>query len=173
MKNIWYILISTFILTYSSCDPFPTCTENDSLPNFESLTNIEGLAFPSVVITGAALDTFYLGQELVIDSTEYQAMEQRQLNDSTCTDCNFPAIDFNANLLIGQVVQLDCLERIDAKVIKTGSVYEVYLKIINESQCTTSSCPSPVIVLMTIPKLESGETITFNGGRFFYTCEDC
>ena len=173
MRNVWYSLIGLLILVWSSCDPFPVCTPNDSFPNFEALTNMEGVDFPSVVTTGAALDTFYVGQELVIDSVEYQAMEQRQLNDSTCTDCNFPAIDFTSKTLIGQVLQLGCIERIEARVIKTGTVYEAIFKIFNESQCTTSSCSRSVMVWAIIPKLQIGETVNFNRERFFYTCTDC
>ena len=174
MKNVWYILFGALIVTYSSCDPFPTCTENDTLPNFENLTNVEGVGFPEVVITEAALDTFYLGQEIIVDSlVQYLIMEQRQNNDGTCSDCNFPTIDFNTTTLLGQVLQLGCVERLEAKVIKTGNVYEAYFKIFDESQCTTNSCPSTVMVWMTIPKLQAGETITFNGGRFSYDCTDC
>lgn len=174
MKNVWYILLGVLIITYSSCDPFPTCTENDTLPNFENLTNVESTDFPDLITTGAALDTFYLGQEIIVDSLmQYMLMEQRQNNDGTCEDCSFPTIDFNTATLIGQVLQLGCVERLEAKVVKTGNVYEAYFKTFDETKCETNSCPRSVIVWITIPKLQIGETVTFNGGRFSYDCTNC
>ena len=174
MKNVWYILISILIITYSSCDPFPTCTENDTLPNFESLTNVTGIGFPEIVITSAALDTVYPGQEIIVDSLEqYIVMEQRQNADGTCNNCNFPTIDFNTTTLIGHAIQLGCVERLEVRMVKVGSVYEAYYKRFDDSQCASNSCSNIVTAWMTIPKLEAGETVTFNGGNFSYTCEDC
>lgn len=156
------------------CDPFPTCTENDTLPEYDGLENVEGVDYPNVILTDAALDTFYARQNIIVTTaSQYDILEQRQNNDGTCTNCNFPTINFDEKTLIGRVVPINCDEQLVMKTTKTGDVYDAYFKLINNTQCDVNVCVTLRIFWMVIPKMDMDDTINFHEGRFSYDCEDC
>ena len=174
MKQLAGLFLIVIILTYIGCDPFPDCTESDTLPEFDNLVNADTVTYPDVRLTEPALDTFFARQNIIVETQAmYDLMKQRQDNDGTCTGCAFPTIDFDERTLIGRVVPINCDEQLVMKTTRTGNVYDAYFKLINNTQCDVNICINLVAFWMTIPKLEDGDTVNFHEGKFQFDCEDC
>ena len=158
-----------------SCDPFPDCTEVDTLDNFDDLRNLDSIQYfgHRILVIPEAFDSIKPEMKFFInnDST-YQAIKDKAISEG-CVDCVFPNIDFTNRTLIGQYFEISCDEIPGQHYVATSdSTYTFYMKLINNQQCGYTACPNLTFHWLLVPKLESIDQIEFVNGRFYYEC-DC
>lgn len=170
------LLLTLLTIVIYSCDPFPKCTEVDTLEVFDDLRNLDSIRYMSgeILATEAAFDTLYNEMKIFINNdSAYQVMKQRAINNG-CSDCVFPNIDFTNRTLIGRYFEIGCNDLPQQRFVETSdSTYAFYNKFINQNQCSFSTCPNSTFNWFLVPKkLNSVDQIEFFYGQFYYEC-DC
>lgn len=171
------IILSLLIGTIGiySCDPFYDCEKVDNLQVFDNLRNVDSIVYYAneIVATSAAFDTLFTGKKIFINNdSAYQVMKDLADNRD-CEVCLFPNIDFNKYSLIGRFFVIGC-DQIPAQrfVATSDSTYAFYNKFINNTECSSSSCPNATFNWMLVPKIQSIDQIEFFSGDSYFDC-DC
>jgi len=174
MKYISYLLILASVFIYS-CDPGFDCEEIDTIPIFDDLRNVDSIVYMSerLITPSDIFDTTY--QEMVIfinSDSAYDALKQQGINAS-CSDCEFPNIDFTNRTLIGYYFNIGCLDVAQQRFVTTSdSTYAFYSRFSNINECNFATCKNETFNWMLVPKVDSVSQVEFFNGNFYYDC-DC
>jgi hypothetical protein len=158
----------------NSCQIGFDCELVDEFQDFSSTEMMTGANLELMFIEqpasilGAGYDT---ATYIINDAATYE--NWKAIADTSCLACNFPDIDFSTRTLIGKYQRLTCSEIPAVKIVKTGTTYQYLLKKIDNTQCLSASCPNFTFGWLTVPKMNTGDTIEFKTGKSYYKCNDC